>query len=282
MVSIRIRNRGSVTNPFAQHVPTDQQQAGNPFAQSQPAPAQPAPQAGNPFGGQQAAPPAQQYAPQQQAAPSYAPPAPVQQYAPQQAAPVQQYAAPAPVQSAPQFGQLASAPAPVVGEGRGASLAHMFGRLVLVFPHREETVPRRPEHITAEQRAAGNVNQQRLTATVVVLDAGPGRMDPIAVDGKPNAFPPVPPSEYAPLPYVRKGMWINQSRMITQCRDFLPGAPNAGPGGAPGMLLGRVAKAGPQQNDPWYLEPATEAELQLAQKYLSMVQGGQFPNPLAA
>jgi hypothetical protein len=158
----------------------------------------------------------------------------------------------------------------------------MFGRLVLVFPHREETVPRQAQHITPEQRAAGNVNQQRLTATVVVLDAGPGRMDPIGIDGKPNAFPPQPSTEYAPLPYVRKGMWINQSRLITQCRDFLPGGPAAGPGGAPGMLLGRVTKAGPQQNDPWYLEPATQDELQLAQKYLTMVQGGQFPNPLAA
>lgn len=266
-----------MTNPFAQGVPTEQpaqQQApaGNPFAQTQ----QAAPATvGNPFAQQQAAPTAPQgYAPQQQAAP---------QYAPQQQAPAQQYAAPVPQQqSVPQFGQLASAPAPVVGEGRGATLAHMFGRLVLVFPHREETVPRRPEHITAEQRAAGNVNQQRLTATVVVLDAGPGRMDPIAVDGKPNAFPPVPPSEYAPLPYVRKGMWINQSRMITQCRDFLPGGAQAGPGGAPGMLLGRVAKAGPQQNDPWYLTPATEAELQLAQQYLTLVQNGQYPNPLTA
>jgi hypothetical protein len=276
-----------VTNPFAQGVPAEQpaqQQAapatGNPFAQQ--APAQPTSQAPNPFGGQQAAPAAPQaYAQQQAPAQQYA--APVPQYAPQQQAPAQQYAAPVPQQQGvPQFGQLASAPAPVVGEGRGATLAHMFGRLVLVFPHREETVPRRAEHITAEQRAAGNVNQQRLTATVVVLDAGPGRMDPIAVDGKPNAFPPVPPSEYAPLPYVRKGMWINQSRMITQCRDFLPGGAQAGPGGAPGMLLGRVAKAGPLQNDPWYLTPATEAELQLAQQYLTLVQNGQYPNPLAA
>ena len=269
-----------MTNPFAQNVPVEPQQAapaGNPFAQQQAAPAQPAPQVGNPFGQQQAAAPAPQ---------AYAQPQPMQQaapmYAPQQQAPVQQYAAPAQQQSVPQFGTLASAPAPVVGEGRGASLAHMFGRLVLVFPHREETVPRRAEHITAEQRAAGNVNQQRLTATVVVLDSGPGQMQPIAVDGKPNAFPPVPPTEYAPLPYVRKGMWINQSRLITQCRDFLPGGVSAGPGGAPGMLLGRVAKAGPQQNDPWYLEPATQAELELAQKYLTLVQSGQFPNPLAA
>ena len=255
-----------MTNPFAQSVPTaapaqPATPVSNPFAQQPAAPVQ-QPPAGNPFA-------------QPQQAPQYAPPA--QQTAPPQYAPPAQQTA-----VAPQFGSLASAPAPVVSDGRGATLAHMFGRLVLVFPLREETVPRRPEHITPEQRAAGNVNQQRLTATVVVLDGGPGQMQPIAVDGKPNAFPPVPATEYAPLPYIRKGMWINQSRLIGQCRDFLPGGVSAGPGGAPGMLLGRVAKAGPQQNDPWFLTPADEAEMQLAQQYLLLVQSGQYPNPLAA
>lgn len=283
-------------NPFAQHVPAEPaQQQPNPFTQGA-APAAPAPMPAqpNPFAQQQppapAAPqafqqgvanypaqtaPAQQYAPP---APSYGPPVgqqPMQQqYAPPAPQPVQQQH-----QAPPQFGPVASAPPPVIGEGRGAQLAHMYGRLVLIFPHKEETVPRRPEHISEDDRRKGNITQQKLTATVVVLDAGPGRMDPIGVDGKPNAFPPEPPTEYAPLPYVRKGMWINQSRLISQARDYLPGATKGGATG--GMIAGRVTKAGPQQNDPWYLIGASDAEIGLVQKYLELVQQGVYPHPLA-
>lgn len=191
---------------------------------------------------------------------------------------------PAAAQPAPQaappaldMGRLASAPAPVVGEGRGAALPDMFGRLVLIFPLSIQRVPRNPQFITQEQRARGDVEQDRLTATVVVLDDGQGGRQPIQYGGKPYALPPTPHTDSAPLPYVRKAMWINQSRLISQLRDSLPSAPGA----APGMVAGRVYKAGPNQNDPWYLIGATEQEIALVRQYLEAVQAGQFPHPLA-
>lgn len=190
-----------------------------------------------------------------------------------------QVAAPAPTTAPPafDFSRLASAPAPVVGEGRGAQLADMYGRLVLFFPLSLQRVPRSPQYITAEQRARGDLEQDRLTATIVVLDDGQGGMQPIAYGGKPYAIPSTPHTDSAPLPYVRKAMWINQSRLISQLRDSVPAAP----GQAPGMIAGRIAKTGPAQNDPWYLIGATEPEVALVRQYLELVQAGQQPHPLA-
>lgn len=287
----------------------------DPFASSAPAAPQSAPP--NPFGAVPAAPPAQPPAapnpfpqqapatapanpfpaPQAYAAPQQAPApfqqqAPPQGYAPAAPAPFQQQApapqayapptAPPPVpQAAPQFdmSRFGAAPPPETGGGKGAQLADMYGRLVIVFPHSETTVPRRPEHITAEQRAAGNVNQQRLTATVVVLDQGPGQAPggTIQWGGKPHALPPTPHTNSDPLPYVRKNMWINQTRLVGQARDYLPQTP----GGAPGMMVGRVVKTGPEHNAPWYIAGATPEEFALAQTYINLVTQGHYPHPLA-
>lgn len=261
-IVIRSRKEESVTqsNPFAAGVPVQAPPAQpNPFA-APPAPA-PAPQPQQPMYAPPAAPaPAPQYAPPQQQA--YAPPAPQTQQAPPPAL---------------DPNALRAAPPPVVGEGKGAKLADMYGRLVLVFPQSLTRTQRRPEHITAEDRINGNTMQDQLTATIVVLDAGPGRMDPIAFGGAPHKLPPIPHTESAPLPYVRKSLWINQSRLISQLRDFLP----AQPGGVPGMTVGRVTKAGPNNNDPWFLIAANEQELALAGQYLTLVAGGQYPHPLA-
>lgn len=223
----------------------------NPFAPATPAAPAPAAPASNPF--------ANPYTPAA---------APV-------AAPVAQ--APATAPPAFDFGRLASAPAPIVGEGRGAQLADMYGRLVLIFPLSLSRVPRNPSFITPEQRQRGDLEQDRLTATVVVLDDGQGGQTPIAYGGKPYAIPSTPHTDSAPLPYIRKAMWINQSRLIGQLRDSLP----ATPGGAPGMIAGRVAKVGPAQNDPWFLVGATEAEVATVRYYLEAVQAGQQPHPLA-
>lgn len=220
----------------------------NPFAPTVPQQAPPA-APGNPFASPAAPAPA---APQ-----AYAPPA----------------AAPAPTLD---LGGLRSAAAPVIG-GTGAKLKDMFGRLVLFFPLAIQRVPRSPQYITAEQRARGDVDQDRLTATVVVLDDGQGGQSPIAWGGDPYALPATPHTNSDPLPYVRKGMWINQSRLISQLRDALP----ATPGAAPGMIAGRVTKAGPNNNDPWYLIGATEAEVALVRQYLEAVQAGHVPHPLA-
>lgn len=288
----------SQPNPFAQAVagppeqPTQpasapQQQApqANPYAQQQAAPAAPQQAQPNPFGQgvPQAAPaPAAPQAYAQPAQPQYAP---QQQYAPQgypQQAPVQQYAPPAPAAPAappPALdpSMLRGAPAPVVGEGRGAKLAHMYGRLVLVFPLSITRKPRNPQYVTPEQRARGDLDQEQITATFVVLDDGQGGMQPIRFGGDPSAFPPVPDTESAPLPYVRKGLWVTQSRVISQLRDFLPTQPGQ-PGG---VLCGRMVKTGPQRNDPWYITTATEQELSLAGAYMNLVANGTYPHPLA-
>lgn len=270
----------SQPNPFAQHVPTAP--AAEPAVPQQPT---------NPYGQPPAAPQAPQaYAP----APSYAPPvaqpnpygAPQQQapqaYAPQQQAPATSYgtgpvAQTVPQQAVPTFnmGNLASAAEPEISSG-GAKLADMYGRLVLIFPLSISRVPRSPKYVTDEQRAAGNLEQDRMTATVVVLDDGQGGMAPIAFGGAPYELPPRAHTSSAPLPYVRKAMWINQSRLISQLRPYLPAA-----GNGQGMVAGRVTKAGPAQNDPWYLIGATGPEMELAGQYLNLVSSGQQPNPLA-
>lgn len=288
-------------NPFAQNVPaatqpaTQQQTAPNPFAQQQAVPAA-APQ-GNPYAQQHVQAPVQSYAPpaapqqgapnpfaaQQQAAPAYAPhPAPQGPYG--QTAPVQQHYAPAPQQGGtlPALGTASAPPPPAPGGGKGAKFDAMYGRLILVFPISLTSVPKNPQFVTDADRASGNVNQERMTATVVVLDGGSvDNMTPLAWGGNPHALGGSPHTNSDPLPYVRKGMWINQSQVIGQCSPYLPGRERGGPNGAPGVAVGRIVKTGPQQNDPWYLTTPTEAELALANSYLGLVSEGRFPHPLA-
>lgn len=284
-------------NPFAQNVPAQSQPAAtaqapaNPFAQQQAAPAA-APQ-------QQYAQPVQQHV--QQPAQAYAPQAPANPYAQQQptqtypnyGAPAQQQAAPAPTAVTPQhyaapqgsmpaLGTATAPPPPPPSGGKGANVADMYGRLVIIFPHVVQNVPKRPQHITDEQRARGDVNQDRMTATVVVLDGGsPDNMAPIAFGGNPHVLGGRPHDQSAPLPYVRKGMWINQSKVIAQVSDYMPGRSLAGPNGAPGAAVGRLVKEGPEQNAAWYLTTPNEAELNLANAYLGLVMQGQYPHPLA-
>lgn len=273
-------------NPFqqAQQAPAPEQHAAaNPFAQQAQAPA-----AGNPYAG--AAQQVQQQAhPVQQAAASAPAPAanPFAQQQVQQAAPAYQQQAPAaqvqqqyapvagPSGPPPALGPVSNAPAPVVGDGKGATLPDMYGRLVVMFPFKLERVMRRPEHITAEQRAAGNTEQDRMTVTVVVLDDGQGGFSPIAYGGKPYALGGTPHTDSAPLPYLRRGMWINQTRLISQLTASLPA-----PGGWPSPVCGRIVKTGPESNAPWYLAAATEADLNLVNTYMGLVASGQYPHPL--
>lgn len=258
-------------NPFAPAVPAQPEPA---VPQQAPA----APAAVNPFAQQQppAPQPVQAYAPP--AAPAQAPQTAPNPFA-SPAAPAQPAPAAAPGYAPPALNSagLSAAPPPPPGGGRGADLKAMYGRLVLCIPQHIEQVPRNPQYITEAQRAAGNTMQERMTVTVVVLDDGQGGMQPIQYGGDLTALPQKPHTESAPLPYVRKGMWINQSRLIGQLRPFLP----ATPGGQPGMTTGRVAKTGPANNDPWYLISANEQELALARQYLDLVAAGQYPHPLA-
>ncbi len=220
----------------------------NPFLPAQPQ-QQTAP-AGNPFG-----------APAPAAPQAYAPPAP------------QAYAPPAP---ALDLNRLAPAPAPIVGEAGGADLEAMFGRLLLIFPLQIERVP---PYKGQEVRSADGM-RDRLTATVVVLDDGRGGQSPIQWGG--NLYGPPsqqrPHTDSAPLPYIRKAMWLNQSRLISQLRGELPTPAN---GNVPGMIAGRLSRAGQETNAAWYLIGATESEVALVRQYLEAVQAGHVPHPLA-
>jgi len=269
-------------NPFAPAVP--QQATPEPPVQHNPAPVNPFAPVNNAGAPQ----PVQAYAPPAMPAQAPAAPNPFATAAPSPYAPaaqsvaagqhpIQQAATAAYTPPALDSSAVGAAPPPPPGGGRGADLVAMYGRLVLCIPQHIEMVPRNPKYITEAQRAAGNTTQERMTVTVVVLDDGQGGMQPIAFGGAPHELPPRPHTESAPLPYVRKGMWINQSRLIGQLRPFLP----ATPGGTPGMTAGRVAKTGPNHNDPWYLITATEQEVALAKQYLDLVKASQYPHPLA-
>jgi hypothetical protein len=292
-------------NPFAQNVPAQTaqpaaapqqqtQQGSNPFAQQQAAPAAPqqAPQAYAPptqYVPEQQAPPAagNPFAQQQAAPQAYAPPA--QQTYPHYGTPAVQQQAPAPAAvtphhhtAPPALGTASAPPPPVAGGGKGAKLADMYGRLVVIFPMALQRVPKNAKFITDADRQSGNLEQDRMTATLVVLDGGSvGNMTPLAWGGNPHALGGQPHTESSPLPYVRKGMWLNQSQLIGQCSPYLPGRERGGPNGAPGAVVGRLVKTGPQLNDPWFITTPTDDELGLANQYLQLVSAGQFPHPLA-
>lgn len=267
-----------MTNPFAQPAPAQPQQ-GNPYAQpaQQPQPGdnpyaqpqqQPPAQGGNPFGpGVPAAPP-QQQAP----ATSYGT-GPYAQTVPQQHA-----YAPAPQTAPPALdpSMLNSAPPPPPSaDGKGAKLENIYGRLVLFFPLSRETKPKNPRFITDQDRATGNLMQDQVTATIVVLDDGQGGMSPVQWGGDPSRNQAH--TDTAPLPYVRRGMWISQSKLIAQLAPYLPQTP----GGTPGVVVGRPVRSGPEHNAPWHLQAATDQEIATARMYFDAVAAGQQPHPLA-
>lgn len=281
-------------NPFATPASSEPQQAPNPFgAAAAPVQQQAPATAPNPFGQpQQTAPaPVQAYVPP---APQAYAPAPSYQPAPQQW--TQQQAAPAPqayaqqTPPAPPAGaappmidpnSLRAAGAPPASYSKGPELPDMYGRLVIIFPQDVVRVPRNAKYVTDQDRASGNLEQDRMTATIVILDSGqgtPAGQGVVSWGGAPHALPPTPHTNHDPLPYVIKGKWVSQSKLIDQCRPYLP----QHPGAAPGMLAGRMVKRGPAHNDPWYLLTATDQELETARQYLSAVAGGHLPHPLAA
>jgi hypothetical protein len=261
-------------NPFAPNVPAQQQpQGGNPFAQPASQPQQPQQQpAANPFAAPAQQPQQAPYGqPQQQ--PAYGGGYP-QQAAPNAYAQPQQQAAP-PAALDPSALNAAPTPPPS-GDGKGAKFPDMYGRLVIMFPLSFEQRPKSPQFLTQQDRSNGNLMQDQITTTVVVLDDGRGGFSPISWGGDPMRN--VPPTDTVALPYVRRAMWISQTKLIAQLRPYLP----ASPGAAPGMIFGRVLKAGNEHNSPWYLSSdVTEADTQLARTYLNLVAQGQVPHPLA-
>lgn len=147
--------------------------------------------------------------------------------------------------------------APAPQQARGPRVRDMYGRLLLVIPHKlEEGIPNRLQPGTT---------QDRLTADVIVLDGGA-----IPYGGRPEATPPVPHSKTAPVPLKVDRMYVSQRGLISQCREALTKRLH----GQPGMVLGRLTvgeskEAG--QNAPYLLSPPTDADKQVARQYLANV-----------
>ena len=261
-------------DPQAQQAPAPQQQAPAPQAPQQyaPQPQQaPAPQAYAPQQPQQYAPAPQapqQYAPQQ--APAQAPqqyaPAP-QQQAPQQYAPTAQGwpqgAAPAAANGGglvARPGQFVTPPPPSSGGGARPRLLDMYGRLLIVLPeHVQRGVASR-----FTNRDGSPQTQDKLTATVIVLDGGP-----LAFGGEPEKGPAGKGqhTQQVDVPYVIKGLWINQSKLIEQLEEALAMRLR----GEPGLALGRLWKVGNAQNDPWVLAAPTPEDIAAYDRYVSQV-----------
>lgn len=148
-----------------------------------------------------------------------------------------------------------SGPAPQ--QPRGPRVRDMYGRLLLVIPHKLEDVPNRLQPGTT---------QERMTADVIVLDGGP-----IAFGGRPEATPPVPHDKTAVIPHKIAKMFLSQRGLISQCREALAKKLTTG---QPGMVLGRLAVGESRevgQNAPYLLTPPTDADKQAARAYLATV-----------
>lgn len=171
------------------------------------------------------------------------------------AAPVAQ-PAPAAAPAADPFGgdDPFSGPAPQLP--RGPRLRDMYGRLLLIIPHKlEEGLPNRLQVGTT---------QDRMTADVIILDG-----DPIHFGGAPEKVPPKPHTQFAPIPHKNARMFISSVGLISQCRDALAQKVSRG---RPGMVLGRlgVGEAKDEgQNAPYVLSPPTDADKVLARQYLA-------------
>lgn len=148
---------------------------------------------------------------------------------------------------------------PAPREARGPRLRDMYGRLLLVIPHKlEEGIPNR--------LGKPGETQDRMTADVVILDGGT-----IHFGGKPEATPPTPHTKTSEVPLKNARMFVSSGGLISQCRQALAKRLTTG---QPGMVLGRLSVGeakGPGQNPPYLLTPATEADKQVARQYLANV-----------
>jgi hypothetical protein len=148
--------------------------------------------------------------------------------------------------------------APAPQRPRGPRLQEMYGRLLLVIPHRlEENIPNRLDNKGG--------TQDRMTADVIVLDGGP-----ISYGGKPEKLPPVPHDKVGAIPFRQDKMFISAVGLISQCREALAKKVTQG---RPGMVLGRLmtGQATGDQNAPYLLTPPTDADKAIGRAYLAQV-----------
>lgn len=148
-----------------------------------------------------------------------------------------------------------SGPAPQ--QPRGPRIRDLYGRLLLLVPHKvEEGIP---------NRLQPGETQDRMTADVIVLDGGA-----IAYGGRPEATPPTPHDKTANVPHRTDRMFISQAGLISQCREALAKRLR----GQPGMVLGRLRVGDaprPGANPPYLLDPPTDADKAMARAYLATV-----------
>lgn len=174
-------------------------------------------------------------------------------------APAQQYTQPA---GDPYGDDPFGAPAPQAERPRIADLA---GRLLLVSPLRlEEGLPNRLQPGTT---------QDRMTVNIVVLDPA----EPIAYGGRPEEG--VPHTKQMTVPATIERSYISQRGLISQLRQALV-ARLAGQGR--GMTLGRLYRGQPTQpgqKGAWLLSIPTEAERELARRYLASAPADPFAAP---
>lgn len=148
--------------------------------------------------------------------------------------------------------------APAPQQPRGPRMRDIYGRLLLIVPHKLE------EGIPNQKGKPGDV-QDRLTADVVILDGGP-----IAYGGRPEATPSIPHDKTTNPPHRNSRMYISNVGIISQCRLALAKKVTTG---QPGMVLGRlgVGEAKGGNNPPYVLSAPTDADKQTARQYLSTV-----------
>ena len=146
-----------------------------------------------------------------------------------------------------------SGPAPQASRPR---VRDMVGRLLLVIPHKVETVPNRKQP---------GETQERMTADVVVLDGGP-----LAYGGAPEKLPSIPHDKTAQVPYRVDRLFISSAGLVSQSRQALAKRLQ----GQPGMVLGRLGTGEAKSADyspPYLLSMPTEQDKQIARQYLAGV-----------
>lgn len=200
------------------------------------------------------------------------PPAPTGPYGQQPQAPVNPYAqqpvqpqnggspwpqgatagAPGLVAAPGQFVRPAAPPPP--GQGAGAKVSDLKGRLLIVLPESVRYgVPSKFNNADGTAKT-----QDIMIATVIVLDGGPLRW---------GATPQNPAGKVENVPHVIKGCWIPQTGLIVQLDPALKMRQS----GQAGIALGRLWQVGNAQTDPYVLAEPSPEDVQVYNQYVSQV-----------
>lgn len=230
----------------------------NPFIPAAPAPQQQPAAPANPYAQQQPAAPPNTYTQQN----PYAQPQQQNPYA-QQAAPQPQY-----TQQPQQMpgnglvarpGQFLAPPPPSAsGSGNLPSIGDLQGRLLIIMP---ESVRRNVPSKFAGQNGAAQT-QDQMTCTIIVL--ADGGVNSLQFMPKQNGQP-TGQMQTVQLPYVIKGKWITQRKLVEQLEEALAMRLR----GEAGLVFGRLWKAGTGNNDPYVLATPQPHEVEVYNQYVT-------------